>query len=121
VIAIEKRSPRLQRARRLAGRRHSYADALARLLREEAVQAHGEALAGICPANTTHLVAGFIPDVPSRSSSTRSFRDDPGGGRGRRDGCRLPVTDGHEPRKVIVLSELILPPPSYARSRTRLT
>jgi len=30
---------------------------------EEAVQAHGEAFAGICPANTTFLVAGFIPDV----------------------------------------------------------
>jgi enamine deaminase RidA (YjgF/YER057c/UK114 family) len=30
---------------------------------EEAVRAHGEAFAGICPANTTYLVAGFIPDV----------------------------------------------------------
>ena len=30
---------------------------------EEAVRAHGEAFAGICPANTTYLVAGFIPAV----------------------------------------------------------
>jgi hypothetical protein len=34
--------------------------------------AHGEAFAGISPANTTYVVAGFIPDV-SRSNSTRSF------------------------------------------------
>jgi enamine deaminase RidA (YjgF/YER057c/UK114 family) len=30
---------------------------------EDAVRAHGEAFAGISPANTTYLVAGFIPDV----------------------------------------------------------
>jgi enamine deaminase RidA (YjgF/YER057c/UK114 family) len=30
---------------------------------EDAVRAHGEAFAGIAPANTTYLVAGFIPDV----------------------------------------------------------
>ena len=31
--------------------------------REDAVRAHGEAFAGIAPANTTYVVAGFIPDV----------------------------------------------------------
>jgi enamine deaminase RidA (YjgF/YER057c/UK114 family) len=30
---------------------------------EDAVRAHGEAFAGIAPANTTYVVAGFIPDV----------------------------------------------------------
>ena len=30
---------------------------------EDAVRAHGEAFGGICPANTTYFVAGFIPDV----------------------------------------------------------
>ena len=30
---------------------------------EDAVRAHGEAFAGISPANTTYVVAGFIPDV----------------------------------------------------------
>jgi enamine deaminase RidA (YjgF/YER057c/UK114 family) len=30
---------------------------------QEAVRAHGEAFAGIDPANTTYFVAGFIPDV----------------------------------------------------------
>jgi enamine deaminase RidA (YjgF/YER057c/UK114 family) len=30
---------------------------------EDAVRAHGEAFAGIDPANTTYFVAGFIPDV----------------------------------------------------------
>ncbi|HET8741848.1 MAG TPA: Rid family hydrolase [Gaiella sp.] len=30
---------------------------------EDAVRAHGEAFAGIDPANTTYIVAGFIPDV----------------------------------------------------------
>ena len=30
---------------------------------EDAVRAHGEAFAGIAPANTTFVVAGFIPDV----------------------------------------------------------
>ena len=30
---------------------------------EEAVRAHGEAFSGVAPANTTYLVAGFIPDV----------------------------------------------------------
>lgn len=30
---------------------------------EEAVRAHGEAFAGVDPANTTYFVAGFIPDV----------------------------------------------------------
>jgi enamine deaminase RidA (YjgF/YER057c/UK114 family) len=30
---------------------------------EGAVRAHGEAFAGISPANTTYMVAGFIPDV----------------------------------------------------------
>ena len=27
------------------------------------MRAHGEAFAGIPPANTTYVVAGFIPDV----------------------------------------------------------
>lgn len=30
---------------------------------EDAVRAHGEAFAGVAPANTTYFVAGFIPDV----------------------------------------------------------
>lgn len=30
---------------------------------EDAVRAHGQAFAGIAPANTTYVVAGFIPDV----------------------------------------------------------
>jgi enamine deaminase RidA (YjgF/YER057c/UK114 family) len=30
---------------------------------EDAVRAHGEAFAGIAPANTTYIVAGFIPEV----------------------------------------------------------
>jgi enamine deaminase RidA (YjgF/YER057c/UK114 family) len=30
---------------------------------EDAVRAHGEAFARIAPANTTYIVAGFIPDV----------------------------------------------------------
>ena len=30
---------------------------------KDAVRAHGEAFAGITPANTTYVVAGFIPDV----------------------------------------------------------
>jgi enamine deaminase RidA (YjgF/YER057c/UK114 family) len=30
---------------------------------EDALRAHGEAFAGISPANTTYVVAGFIPDV----------------------------------------------------------
>ena len=30
---------------------------------EDAVRAHGEAFAGVTPANTTYFVAGFIPDV----------------------------------------------------------
>lgn len=30
---------------------------------EDAVRAHGEAFAGVEPANTTYFVAGFIPDV----------------------------------------------------------
>jgi enamine deaminase RidA (YjgF/YER057c/UK114 family) len=30
---------------------------------EDAVRAHGEAFAGVNPANTTYFVAGFIPDV----------------------------------------------------------
>lgn len=30
---------------------------------EDAVQAHGEAFAAVAPANTTYIVAGFIPDV----------------------------------------------------------
>ncbi len=30
---------------------------------EGAVRAHGEAFAGVAPANTTYYVAGFIPDV----------------------------------------------------------
>ena len=34
-----------------------------RAAREDAVRAHGEAFAGIAPANTTYVVAGFIPDV----------------------------------------------------------
>ena len=30
---------------------------------EDAVRAHGEAFAQVAPANTTYIVAGFIPDV----------------------------------------------------------
>jgi enamine deaminase RidA (YjgF/YER057c/UK114 family) len=30
---------------------------------QEAARAHGEAFAGVDPANTTYFVAGFIPDV----------------------------------------------------------
>ena len=30
---------------------------------EAAVRAHGEAFAGVVPANTTYFVGGFIPDV----------------------------------------------------------
>lgn len=30
---------------------------------QDAVRAHGEAFAGVEPANTTYFVAGFIPDV----------------------------------------------------------
>ena len=78
------------------------------------MRAHGEAFAGICPANTTYLVAGFILDVLVEIELDAIVSGMIPAG--RRDGrCRLPVTDGHEPRKVIVLSELILPPPSYCQ------